>query len=145
MPATSLPDALVISLYWIFAVICCGFSAVAGGKTGRTGAVMIMTASVASVVAGEFGSWAHTHFPVMTIDLFLLTGFYWLALRSESYWPIWATGFHLISVISHVAVLFGDNVKQMLYYGFGAFWSLPVIMAMAIGTFLDRRRSPIQS
>jgi hypothetical protein len=143
--AITLPDALVISLFWVFAALCCGFAAFVGGKTGRTGAAMIMTASVASAVAGEFGTWAQTHFPVMAIDLLLLAGFYGLALRSQSYWPIWATGFHLITVVSHVAVLFGDSVRQMLYYGFGAFWSLPVMLAMVIGTVLDRTRTPIQS
>jgi hypothetical protein len=145
MPATFLPDVLVISLYWAFAALCCGYAAVAGGKTGRAGAAMIMAASVASAVAGGFGAWSETHVPVMIIDLFLLAGFYWLALRSESFWPIWATGFHLISVISHMAVLFGDGVRQMLYYGFGAFWSLPVILAMVIGITLDRAHRPIQS
>lgn len=142
MPANSLPDALVISLFWIFAALCCGYTAIAGGKTGRTGAAMIMTASVASAIGGEFGSWAQTHIPVMAIDLFLLLGFYWLALRSDSFWPIWATGFHLISVTSHLAVLLGDGVRQMLYYGFGAFWSLPVMLAMVIGTAMDRARNP---
>lgn len=145
MPAASLPDALIISLYWVFAALCCGFAAVAGGKTGRTGATMIMTASVASAVAGEFGTWAHIHVPVMAIDLFLLVGFYWLAMRSENFWPIWATGFHLITVVSQFAMLFSDDVRQMLYYGFGAFWSLPVMLAMVIGTTLDRSGTPAQS
>lgn len=106
---------------------------------------MIIAASVASAVAGGFGAWSETHVPVMIIDLFLLAGFYWLALRSESFWPIWATGFHLISIIAHIAVLLGDSVRQMLYYGFGALWSLPVILAMVIGTTLDRICEPVQS
>lgn len=144
MSATSLPDALVISLYWVFAALCCAFAAVSGGKTGRTGAAMILTASVASAVAGEFGNWAQTHIPVMAIDLILLIGFYRLALRSESFWPIWATGFHLISVTSHFAVFFGDGVKQMLYYGFGAFWSLPVMLAMVIGIGMDRSHTQMK-
>ena len=145
MPAYSLPDALVISLFWVFAALCCGFAAVSGGKTGRTGAAMIMAASVASAVGGEFGSWAQAHIPVMAIDLCLLLGFYWLALRSQSFWPIWATGFHLISVTSHLAIFFSDGVKQMLYYGFGAFWSLPVMLVMVLGVALDRSRSSVDS
>jgi hypothetical protein len=140
MPANSLPDVLVINLYWLLALLCCGFAAMAGGRSGCTGAVMIMAASVASAVGGLFGTWDQTHIPVMAIDLILLGGFYWLALRSDSYWPIWATGFHLISVLSHLAVLFSENVRQMLYFGFGAFWSLPVMLAMVIGISQDRSR-----
>ena len=145
MPTTSLPDALIISLFWVFAALCCGFAAITGGKTGRAGAAMIMAASVASAVAGEFGSWAQTHIPVMAIDLCLLLGFYWLALHSQSFWPIWATGFHLISVTSHFAIYFSEGVRQMLYYGFGAFWSLPVMLTMVIGIALDRARFPVES
>lgn len=140
MPAFTLPDALVINLYWVLAFLCCGFAAIAGGKSGRLGAAMIMTASVASAAGERFGTWSQTHIPVMIIDLALLAGFYWLALRSRSYWPIWATGFHLISVLSHLAILFAADVRQMLYFGFGAFWSLPVLLAMVIGISRDRLR-----
>mgnify|MGYP001175091235 FL=1 len=138
MPAFTLPDALVINLYWVLALLCCGFAAVAGGRSGRIGASMIITASVASVVGEQFGTWNQTHIHVMTIDFILLARFYSLALRSKSYWPIWVTGFHLISVFSHIAVLFADDVRQMLYYGFGAFWSLPILLAMVIGISRDR-------
>jgi hypothetical protein len=140
MPAINLPDALVISLYWVLALLCCGFAAAAGGKSGRIGATMIITASVASAVGDQFGTWNQTHIPVMAIDLILLAGFYWLAMRSKSYWPIWVTGLHLISVFSHIAVLFADDVRQMLYYGFGAVWSLPILLAMVIGISHDRMR-----
>ena len=75
----------------------------------------------------------------MAIDLILLAGFYWLALKSDSYWPIWATGFHLLSVISHLAMFISDSVRQILYFSFGAFWSLPVLLAMVIGIARDRR------
>jgi hypothetical protein len=140
MSSTTLPDALVINLFWVLALLCCAFAAIAGGRSGRTGAAMIMAASVASAVGGQFGSWGHTHIPVLTIDLLLLGGFYWLAMKSDSYWPIWATGFHLISVLAHLAVFASEGVRQMLYFGFGAFWSLPVMLAMVIGIAQDQRR-----
>jgi hypothetical protein len=132
-----LPDATIINLYWLLAGTCCAFAAIAGGNTGRTGAAMIVTASVASAVGEQFGTWDQPHIPVMIIDLILLGGFYWLALKSKSYWPIWATGFHLLSVISHLAIWLSESVRQMLYFGFGAFWSLPVLLAMVIGVARD--------
>jgi hypothetical protein len=138
MSAFPLPDATIVNLYWLLAAICCAFAAIAGGNTGRTGAAMIMTASVASAVGGQFGRWDQPHIPVMIIDLILLAGFYWLALKSESYWPIWATGFHLLSVIGHLALFLGESVREMLYFAFGAFWSLPVLLAMVVGTYRDR-------
>lgn len=133
-----LPDAMIIALYWLLALVCCAFAALAGGRSGRTGAAMILTASIASALGAQFGTWGQTHIPVMTIDLILLAGFYRLALSSQSYWPIWATGFHLISVISHFAMFFSEEVRQMLYFGFGAFWSLPVLLVMVIGIARDR-------
>lgn len=133
-----LPDALVISLYWLLALLCCAFAAIAGGRSGRTGALMILTASVASAFGAQFGTWGQPHIPVMIIDLILLAGFYALALRSDSYWPIWATAFHLISVISHLAMFISNEVREMLYFAFGAFWSLPVLLVMVIGIARDR-------
>jgi hypothetical protein len=78
----------------------------------------------------------------MIIDLTLLAGFYWLALRSDSFWPIWATGFHLLSVIGHFAMYLSENVREMLYFAFGAVWSLPVLLAMVIGIHRDRTIRP---
>ncbi|MGL5837002.1 MAG: hypothetical protein ACRCY3_00710 [Sphingorhabdus sp.] len=138
MSVFPLSDATIIALYWLLTVMCCTFAAIAGGATGRAGAAMIATASVASMIGGQFGTWANTHVPVMIIDLILLAGFYWLALKSNSFWPIWATGFHLISVIAHLAVLFNDGVREILYFSFGAFWSLPVLLVMVIGIMRDR-------
>jgi hypothetical protein len=142
MHAFLLPDAMIISLYWLLAGTCCAFAAIAGGSTGRAGAAMIVTASIATAVGGQFGSWGETHLPVMIIDLILLAGFYWLALRSDSFWPIWATGFHLLSVIGHFAMYFSESVREMLYFAFGAFWSLPVLLAMVIGILRDRTIRP---
>jgi hypothetical protein len=138
MPVSSLSDAMVIALYWMLAFLCCAFAAIAGGKTGRIGAAMIVTASVASALGAQFGTWDETNVPVMAIDILLLIGFYWLALKSDSYWPIWATGFHLLSVIGHIAMYFSESVREMLYFAFGAFWSLPVLLAMVIGIARDR-------
>lgn len=144
MPALPLPDALIIGLYWLLALLCCAFAAIAGGKSGRTGAAMIMTASVASALGAQFGTWGQTHIPVMAIDLLLLAGFYALALRSDSYWPIWATGFHLISVISHLAVFISNEVREILYFAFGAFWSLPVLLVMVVGIAYDRSNQRLE-
>jgi hypothetical protein len=127
-------------LFWTLLLLCCTFAATAGKLAGRIGALMILTASCATSLVYQWSSWSNVHIPILTIDVLLLAGLYILALRSNAYWPIWAAGFHLISVAAHVATMLVPEYRVSIYWSFGSIWSLFVLMAMVVGIALDRGR-----
>jgi hypothetical protein len=129
---------IVPFLFWLLLVLCCAFAATVGGQSGRAGSTMLIAASIATWIWELSNSWAQTNVPVMVIDFALLVGLYILAIRSSSYWPIWATGFHLLTVAGHFASIIMPDFRLGIYWRFSGIWSILVLMAMVIGISVDR-------
>jgi hypothetical protein len=129
---------IVQALFWILISLCCSFAALAGGSSGRHGAWLILVATVATWLLELSSSWTKTHVPVMMIDILLLIGLYHLALQSKVYWPIWASGFHMLTVAGHIATIIMPDFRLGIYWRFSGIWSVLVLMAMVIGISLDR-------
>ena len=140
---------LVAILFWLLLALCCSFAAVAGGSTGKTGAAMLIISTLATTAATTIfqpaTGWSETHVPVMAIDILLLCGLYMLALRSEAYWPLWATGFHLLTVSGHFATIIMPDFRLGVYFRFSSLWSLLVLMSMVVGISIDRSHPPVRS
>jgi hypothetical protein len=130
----------VLILFWLLLATCCIFAAVAGGRTGRIGAGLQIAAVIATWHFELSIGWASTNVPVMIIDVMLLVGFYSLALRSKAYWPIWAAGFHLLTVAGHIASMIMPDFRLGIYWRFSGIWSILVMMTMIVGISLDRSR-----
>lgn len=129
---------LIITMVWMLLALCSLYAAIAGGVTGRIGASLNVGATVATLLAQQYGPWNHTHIPVLMIDLLLMGALYMLAIKSRCYWPIWAAGFHLITVTGHAATLIVPEFRSTLYYYFNGMWAIFVQMAMVWGITLDR-------
>lgn len=129
---------LIMVLIWVFLALCSVYAAVFGGRDGLIGVILIVAATLATWFAQYFRPWSHTNFPVLFIDASLLLAFYILALRSRVFWPIWATGFHLITVAGHAATMVAPGFNSSIYYYFNGMWAIFVQMAMVWGITLDR-------
>lgn len=128
----------IIVVIWTLLALSSIYSAAFGGATGRIGAALTIGATIATFFAQQYGPWTQTHVPVMMIDIILLLAFYMLALKSQVYWPIWATGFHLITVAVHGATMIVPEFRSTLYYYANGMWAIFVQMAMVWGITLDR-------
>jgi len=74
------------------------------------------------------------------VDLGVLAAFTAVALRSSRFWPLWAAGLQLTTILGHA--LKGVN-QQLLPQAYGAalqFWSYPILIILALGTFRYHRR-----
>ncbi|MFM2410895.1 MAG: hypothetical protein RL481_1723 [Pseudomonadota bacterium] len=135
----------IIILAWSLTAMCSAYAVVAGGPTGRIGAALNVGAMMATLAAQNHASWSQTHVPVMMIDLAMMAALYALALKSKVYWPIWAAGFHLITVSGHAATLIVPDIRSSLYYLFNGMWAIFVQLAMVWGITLDRAYLPKQT
>jgi hypothetical protein len=125
-------------LVWVLLALCSLYAAIFGGKTGLVGAALNVTATIATFAVQSHQAWDQTHIPVMLVDFLLMLGFYILAMKSRVYWPIWAAGFHLITVSGHVATLIIPGFWSTLYYYFNGMWAVFIQVAMVWGIALDR-------
>lgn len=128
----------IIVLVWSLLALCSAYAAVMGGTVGKIGAALNVGATVATLLASQAGPWSETHYPVLIVDLLLMFALYALALKSQVYWPIWAAGFHMITITGHAATVIMPDFKSSLYYTFNGMWAIFVQMAMVWGITMDR-------
>lgn len=132
---------LVALLFWLLALASTGFALLYGGRDGRRAALLILSASVLTIVASRIDhGWQQVEFARLGVDLLLLAGLYALMLDSRRWWPIWMTGFHLAAVASHLAVAIAPAFLPRMYRAIESFWAIPVLLSLMLGVAFDVRR-----
>lgn len=127
-------------LFWTLTLIACGYSALAGGRDGRWAALLIVGASLLTLIAGYRDlAWGSVQVGIVLVDTALLIGLYVLVLQSQRWWPIWMAGFHLLAVTAHIAASLSEDFLPRIYFAAATFSAVPVPVAMVIGILLDRR------
>lgn len=62
-----------------------------------------------------------------------------IALTCNRYWPLWATAFHSIGVLTHLAVFFDKSIVPQAYATGQGMWAYPVLAALVLGSERCRR------
>lgn len=126
--------------FWALTLLCCGFAAGFGGLDGRRIALVYVIACLATLGALHLqADWSHTHLPTFAVDLVLLLFLWRIALRSARWFPSWFAGLHLVAVVSHIASFLVTGYAFKLYFFLQGFWSVPMLLSLALGVALDRR------
>lgn len=119
-------------------LLCCGIAWRWGGSEERMTAVGFIVAIVASNIFTD-GSYAHTESGVLIVDVALFGGLLLLALRSDRFWPMWAAAFQMVGTMVHLASIPQSGDFAWAYYVALMFWTYPVCVALAAGTWLEGR------
>lgn len=126
-------------LFTLLLILTTGYSAIFGGWTGKGGAAIFWAASLSTMVVGNaVRTWTTTAVGVMLIDVACMLALAILAFVSKRNWPIWALGFQIACVATHVTTLVGPTFWPRAYYWMIGVWSLPILVVMVVGTRLDR-------
>ena len=116
----------------------CGVALWKGAWPERSAAIAIFAASSASPFV-ESSLFASPEYGILAVDLLLLGWLGALALATDRFWPLWATGFQLVGTIIHVARMVDPTVVPPAYATGQVFWSYPVLAALAWGTLAEAR------
>lgn len=114
-----------------------GYAWVRGGRPERIGAAINV---VASFVTGALQLLDRRYYTpaetiVLGIDVAVVIGFYWLAVSTIRFWPVWAFGFALANLIITAAVLLLPDGSLFAYRsGLNAYAYL-ALGALALGTY----------
>jgi urea transporter len=114
----------------------CWFAVVHGGESERWGAAIIFIGAILSLPAQTlFGSdWNSPEYGLLIVDVLALIAFVALALRSNRFWPLWATSFQAIAVVTHLATMADHSILPRAYAIAQPFWGYPMLLALALGT-----------
>lgn len=131
---------MIGALFWLLTLVGCGYASVFGGKDGRWVTGLILGASLLTIPATRLGQdWAKTEYLILAVDVGLLIGLVILTLRSDRFYLIWMTGFHLVAVITHLSTLWAAQFTPHIYRALEGLWAIPMTLAMIWGVHRDRR------
>lgn len=109
-----------------------------GGRDEKLAALGFLLATLATSLANQ-SLYSHTEVGVLVVDIALLGGLLTLALRSDRFWPMWATAFQLVGTTVHVASMTEQGDFAWAYAVGLIFWSYPVMITLMAGTWLEGR------
>ena len=120
-------------------LLVCAFALWRGGSSERLVALMSLVAWLATVVLGEDQNWFAPQFGVLAIDIAFLVCLTTLALRTGLNWLLFASGFQLLAVGIHVAMVVDDAVRARTYQYALIIWGYLVLTSLAVGAWSHAR------
>lgn len=130
-------DTILLAFYSAL-LLCAVYASVNGGRTGKAGSAIFVVASVLTVAAARMHpSWAGTSLGLFAVDAGCLLALLILALASNRFWPIWALGFQIVAVATHLATLSIPDVVPKSFQALLSFWAIPILWVMVAGTHKD--------
>ena len=112
-----------------------------GAAAERTGAILIALGSVASVavVSPLATRFQQAELPMAGLDIMILLAFMALSLRTERFWPLWATSFHAVTVFTHIANIITPRSLPAAYSILQGFWVYPMMFVVILGAYGHQR------
>jgi hypothetical protein len=78
----------------------------------------------------------------LAVDIAYLCLLAGVALRSNRWWPLWATAFQLINVVLYAARLADERVGALAPYRASVIWSYLILVTVVVGVWMcERQRS----
>lgn len=124
--------------YWFALAASCFFVAWTGDRDEKSCIAIYGIASIASayVVSPLATRFKGLEWSVMAVDLCLLAPFLVIVLRSVRHWPLWATAFQVVSVITNTVVL--SHASRRAYAETLYVLSFCILGAIMVGSWRSR-------
>jgi hypothetical protein len=129
-------------VYLVLLIACCLYAGLRGAAPERIAAAIIAVGSILTyaVMPTAATSYNDVRLDAFLIDLACLVGFLILALRAERYWPLWVTALQIIEIAGHGVKLADPDVIRRAFAFALAFWSYPMLLLIALGTWRHQVR-----
>lgn len=118
-------------------VTICLYAAVRGGRPERIGAGINIFASCLTTALRLANPYFYgpAELIVLSIDALVIAGFYWLAISTTRFWPIWAFGFALANVFVSLAGGLIPETPLFAYHTGMGLYAYLALGSLAIGTY----------
>src|SRR5687768_5194590 len=131
--------------YYIFLallVLTCGYALWRGRSDERIVAAICLFAVVATrfAISPLSTRYSSVENGLLIIDLLMLAAFVAIALRSQRFWPLWVAGLQLTNSMAHLMKAIELDLMPAAYRVAAIFWSYPILIILAIGTWRTHKR-----
>lgn len=134
------------SVYWSVLLLICAFAFWRGHSDERIAAATCLIATVVQlfVVTPTMHRYSGVEIGVLAVDVGVLAVFVGIALQSRRFWPLWVAGLQLTTVFGHILKAIQLSLLPYAYAGALRFWSYPILLIVAVGTWRTHNRSVIE-
>ncbi len=128
--------------FWMLLLLICGYALLRGRGDERIAAGVCLLASLATrfAISPLSVRYSGVETGLLVVDGLVLAMFIVLALRSERFWPLWVAGLQLTSSMAHLMKLVEIDLVPRVYGAAAVFWSYPILIILAVGTWRGHRR-----
>jgi cytochrome bd-type quinol oxidase subunit 2 len=116
----------------------CSLAVLRGGQDERIAAIGIAAAAVMTPLMTAHG-FAGPEMGIVLVDIALFLVLATIAMRSRSFWPLWAAGFQLCGLAGHLAAAKSPEMLPAAYAETLAIWSYAVMTSLAVGAVVEGR------
>lgn len=130
------------NVFHVVLVLICGYAFVAGRSDERWVAATCLLASLATrlLISPVAERYSGVEVGVLLVDLATFAAFCFVALRSDRFWPLWVSGLQLTTSLAHGLKALEGDLFPIAYAAAGRFWSYPILIILAVGTWRAHRR-----
>jgi hypothetical protein len=118
----------------------CGGAFWKGGREEQLAAGGLLL-SLAVTIATRDSNWVGTQWGAFVPDVVLLGLLTAISLRTSRYWPLTATAFQLLCVLTHIARMIDPGVRAWAYATGQVIWSHGVLWTIGVGVWNTWRAS----
>ena len=128
--------------YWPLLLAITAYAMWRGRSDERIVAGACLAASLITyaVLSPRMMRYSQVETGVLLVDLGVLAVFTMVALQSNRFWPLWVAGLQLTTSVAHVLKAVDADLLPHAYGAAARFWSYPILLIVAIGTWRTHRR-----
>jgi hypothetical protein len=133
-------------LYISLLALSCGYAFFRGGRYERLVAAVCLLGTIATVAVNSplNRMYVHVEGGALAVDLAVLIAFIIVALQSDRFWPLWVAGLQLTTSVAHFLKAIDPHLIPQAYGLAVRFWSYPILIILAVGSWRAHRRMSIQ-
>ncbi|UKK83160.1 hypothetical protein L7H23_11330 [Sphingopyxis sp. BSN-002] len=110
-----------------------------GGYMERWAAYTALLASVCTTVLAPAPDWSHIEYSIFAIDIIALASFWFIALKTQRFWPYWITGWQLIAIFGHLQKLMFSEILARPYALLSMYISYPILFVILYASGSTKR------
>ena len=132
-----------VAIYYVVLFITVAVAIRRGGPFERWAAYTALIASVLTTAVNPFPTWTNIEVNIFIIDVLVLMSFWFIAMRTRSFWPYWITGWQLIAIFGHIQKLMFSEILARPYSLLSVYISYPILLLIIYASGSYSRRNDV--
>jgi hypothetical protein len=129
-----------VAIYYVVLLITVAVAIRRGGPFERWAAYTALIASALTSALTPFPTWTDIELNIFVIDVLVLLSFWYIALKTNSFWPYWITGWQLIAIFGHIQKYMFSEILARPYSLLSVYISYPILLLIIYAASSSSRR-----